>query len=412
MNNKITFPELVDLVAQKANTSKRMSEVFLKEFFATISSAMIEGDSVKVKGLGTFKVTAVKERSTRSVNDGGIITIPDHKKITFVPDPAMARTINTPFEHFEVVTLDDEVTDEKLDEIDKSIDAPAPETLDNEDETQAENVEELVEEPKQEQVPLVQQEEPQEEPVEEPAPQVMPPVFVATPPLLEEQRETSPEPAKPIEPPTIPAATPPAPVPPVAPVPAPEELPTIPVAPPTSAPKVPEAPVAVAAPVSEVPEAPITPVTDAAALRRSWWRGFAVGALAMLLVALLVGMLSHCGKTSGENDEPAIVVSDTTANDSAAVQPATTAAPVMTDTVTDKKEDWPVNIAKRHYGHEVFWVYIYLENKDKLNDYMKVPTGTVLVIPPAEKYGIDASDPASIKKAQDEANRAYIESMK
>ncbi len=51
MNNRITFPELVEQVAQCANTSKRMSELFLKELFVTISQSLIDGESVKVKSL-------------------------------------------------------------------------------------------------------------------------------------------------------------------------------------------------------------------------------------------------------------------------------------------------------------------------------------------------------------------------
>ncbi|UKI44560.1 MAG: hypothetical protein L6U16_03155 [Porphyromonadaceae bacterium] len=50
MNNKVTFPELVEQVAQYANTSKRMSELFLKELFATISLSLIDGESVKREG--------------------------------------------------------------------------------------------------------------------------------------------------------------------------------------------------------------------------------------------------------------------------------------------------------------------------------------------------------------------------
>ncbi len=408
MNNKITFPELVELVAQKANTSKRMSEVFLKEFFATISSAMIEGESVKVKGLGTFKVTAVKQRSTRSVNDGGVITIPDHNKITFVPDSAMARTINMPFEHFEVVTLSDEITDEQIDEIDKSVKTVAPETVEPQDEPQDELQEEPVPEADEPQVPPIPQNEPEEETEEssqdESAPEVVPPAFVVTPPPFE---------AAPQEPPVVPE-------PPVAPVVAPPapQPPTIPVAPPVPEPKAPEMPVPAPAPQKEEPveEEPVaeTPVADAAASRRSWWRGFAVGALSMLLLAALVGMLTHCGGSTDGDNHPEVIATDSVAGDSASVaqSAAEPAVPVVTDTVTDKKEDWPVNIAKRHYGHEVFWVYIYLENKDKLDDYMRVPSGTVLVIPPAEKYGINASDPASVKKAQEEANRAYLETQK
>jgi hypothetical protein len=57
-------------------------------------------------------------------------------------------------------------------------------------------------------------------------------------------------------------------------------------------------------------------------------------------------------------------------------------------------------MAAKHYGSQWFWVYIYEENKDKIANPDNVPIGTVVVIPPAEKYGIDAHDQASLKKAQ------------
>ena len=36
MNNKITFPELIDRIAGLTNTSKRVSELFLKELFGVV----------------------------------------------------------------------------------------------------------------------------------------------------------------------------------------------------------------------------------------------------------------------------------------------------------------------------------------------------------------------------------------
>lgn len=50
MNAKITFPDLVDLVAESTRSNRRVSELFLKELFATISQALIDGDNVTVKG--------------------------------------------------------------------------------------------------------------------------------------------------------------------------------------------------------------------------------------------------------------------------------------------------------------------------------------------------------------------------
>lgn len=56
------------------------------------------------------------------------------------------------------------------------------------------------------------------------------------------------------------------------------------------------------------------------------------------------------------------------------------------------------NMAKKHFGNKCFWVYIYEENSAKLGNPNKVNSGTVVVIPDASKYGIDANNPESVKK--------------
>lgn len=62
-------------------------------------------------------------------------------------------------------------------------------------------------------------------------------------------------------------------------------------------------------------------------------------------------------------------------------------------------------MAKKHYGSKAFWVYIYEENKSKIGNPNKLQAGLELVIPPAEKYGINASDPSSVKTANEKAAR-------
>lgn len=182
MNNKVTFPELVEQVAQYANTSKRMSELFLKELFATISQSLIDGESVKVKGIGTFKLTEVSPRKSVDVNTGEEIEIPGHKKLSFAPDKDMAEAINQPFMHFETEILDDDVTDDQLAAIDSgeptevpAADTPAEEETDDTEAPAAE-------------APAAAEEE-----------VVMPPVFVA--PVEEpEPEEAEAEVEAPVEP--------------------------------------------------------------------------------------------------------------------------------------------------------------------------------------------------------------------
>ena len=124
MNKKLTFPELAELLSVATNTSKRMSELFLRELFATIAQSLIEGDSVKVKGLGVFKVSDVSSRKSIDVNTGQAIEIAGHKKITFTPDKSMAEAVNASFACFEAVVLDDDVTNEMIQEIDDEVAAP------------------------------------------------------------------------------------------------------------------------------------------------------------------------------------------------------------------------------------------------------------------------------------------------
>lgn len=74
---------------------------------------------------------------------------------------------------------------------------------------------------------------------------------------------------------------------------------------------------------------------------------------------------------------------------------------VVTDTVSAGR--FLATMARKHYGSYVFWVYIYEENRQLISDPDNVAMGTVVVIPDAAKYGIDAKSPESIKAAKAKA---------
>ena len=59
-------------------------------------------------------------------------------------------------------------------------------------------------------------------------------------------------------------------------------------------------------------------------------------------------------------------------------------------------------LSEKYYGSPWFWVYIYEENVKRgiINDPNRIRPGTRVVIPLAEKYGIDANDKAALRKAQ------------
>ncbi len=69
-------------------------------------------------------------------------------------------------------------------------------------------------------------------------------------------------------------------------------------------------------------------------------------------------------------------------------------------------------IALKKYGHKVFWIYIYEENKAIIPDPNNVAIGTKLRLAPNSKYDIDPNDTNSIKRALELEHRFYNQSKK
>lgn len=114
MNNKITFPRLATLIADNSGRSKRFSEDFLREFFSLISESLESGESVKIKGLGTFRLSRVEARKSIDVTTGQPMEILGHSKVVFVPAKELADTVNSPFEAFTTIEIGDDVDIDSL----------------------------------------------------------------------------------------------------------------------------------------------------------------------------------------------------------------------------------------------------------------------------------------------------------
>lgn len=360
MNTKLTLVELIDLLAESTSTSKRMCELFLRELFSTISQELIKGETVKVKKIGTFKVSDVKSRKSVNIADGEDIEVQGHRKIVFTPDKSLAEAVNQPFAQFETVILDDALTDEKLADIDKKYPSVALSSPDVENASPAE----------------------EKEPEVTPAPHTPTPVKVIEP----EPAEPKPVDSQPAEPKPVDSQ-------PVEPKPV-ERKPML-------------VGIPIDGPSHPVPEAPPVeePVVDdhfyrpalrdayspteeqlSASPKRNlkWLWG-------LLAVAVVAGILWLVLGQNGSVESPDTPVLDT-------AELYTGEPDVITDTVTSQIV--LSILSEKYYDSPWFWVYIYEENKDKISDPNNVRPGTAVVIPPAEKYGIDAKDPASLKKAQ------------
>lgn len=83
---------------------------FISAMFDIICEQLDGADKqVKVKGLGTFKVTSVGARASVDVNTGERIIIEGRNKISFTPEVMLRDRVNRPFVQFETVVLNDGV---------------------------------------------------------------------------------------------------------------------------------------------------------------------------------------------------------------------------------------------------------------------------------------------------------------
>ena len=109
MNEKITLQDIVNLLSEKQGINRKEAEALVRTIFDLIEEALTNEKYVKIKGLGTFKLTEVNSRESVNVNTGERFEIQGHSKISFTPDTTMKDLINKPFAHFETVVLNDGV---------------------------------------------------------------------------------------------------------------------------------------------------------------------------------------------------------------------------------------------------------------------------------------------------------------
>lgn len=405
MNQKIPFYELAKKIAEANSITDESAEVFLKNFFDLISNTITEGDFVEINGFGSFSL--VKNKNGEKVID-------------FILDKEISNTINAPFLSFEPVDLNDDVTDEMLSEIEIIPEEPV-----------MVKTSVLSEEPVVVNTPVVT-----EEPTEAKTADIIDePAEAKTADIINEpaeaKTETVSEESIEVEVPIDPQKSK--------------------IIEETSNSVVPERDIATAAVSStepsvkainstildEEPEEFVEHISgDDGDNKAGFGWGFLVGllvglALGACAVYLAIDYIFPYGRLSDTNgsslessllldideEESSLLDSSTMHTDTVeeSTQPTSleTSAPVteieeipiskpaqITVTDTIRPGYLIVQMAKKHYGSKDFWAYIYEENKSKIGNPNKMTPGTVLVIPPKDKYGIDASNPESLKKAK------------
>lgn len=100
------------------------AEHFIALMIDVINEGVQRERQVKIKGLGTFKLTSVSSRESVDVNTGERIVIEGRDKISFTPDNAMKELVNRPFSQFETVVVNEGV--ELEDEFEEQLEESTP----------------------------------------------------------------------------------------------------------------------------------------------------------------------------------------------------------------------------------------------------------------------------------------------
>ena len=370
MENRITISILATRLADGTGRSRKSCEEFIKEFFKLAADVLSEGENLRIKGFGSFKVTTVDARGSIDVTTGRPNQIDSHKKVVFTPSKEMAAIINAPFEIFESVELEDDdpladlnventlIPKEEKEPADNILEAgSAEENYDDEITEEAyvgesdskKNVESIDQSAASS---VNNDDEIKEIPVDIEKKQPTENGFIKEPFNVRDQE------------------------------------------------------------VIYI-ENPI-----------HFKRGIIVGSLATLVLCLIIFMLgcflgwwpvnfeSAKEKVMTEIvEQPEDVSTEQTDTiENIILQKETepqTPQPTKTiyDTVT--KTRYLTTIAREHYGNYHFWPYIYMENEKILGHPDRITPGTKVVVPPLSKYGVDATNKTDEKEAKKLGYKIY-----
>ena len=390
MNEKITLQDLVELLSEKNDMTKKNADAFLRCMFDLIEEALTNEKYVKIKGLGTFKLTEVDSRESMNVNTGERIEIQGHTKISFTPDTTMKELINKPFSHFETVILNDGV---ELEDTPFDIEPKVEEMAD-------EMVEKIIEEPQVEVEPVVEVKvEVAEEPVVSPVVDEPIPVEEVSESVEEEPKEIE---AAVVEEPEVPE--------PVVieekPIEVEEKV----------EPVEEEISEEVSIPEEKVEEKPEIFVPEAPRAENKTTFKVLIGIIVVLLLIILFGVYwiffrqekvdtnweytAPVKETASvvQVEEQQAVKEDTllVSEDTMVVQPVqeeqTMVLPEdvvyeITGTITTltlEPGQTLVKLALKYYGSKNFWPYIVQHNPDVIKDADRVPKGATIKIPKLE----------------------------
>lgn len=350
-NRVLVLQDIVKALSHETDTSEALCQSFVKELFAIVAERLMDGESVTLKGVGSFDV------------DGG--------EVRFVADPDTAAAINSAFDCFEAIELADDfdgdepmAEDETPDAAEEEAATTADDTAGTEDVADESPADGAEPEEKESQTDgLEESEADSEEEKEEDTAEADADDETVTEETDEEETEETAE----------------------------EEVEET---------------------VEE--EYDDEPQSKRGGCRFAWGflAGFVTAAVvAAVAWFCLFGVVKKPSSQPAVIADDTAKVAAADSDSTAAVEKPQEQSEEKTaepEKESKKAEQtfkvtntaYLSNISRKFYGHYAFWVYIYLDNKDIITDPDNLPVGAELRIPAPEKYGIDKNNPESIRRAE------------
>lgn len=378
MENKITLPKLVAMLALTTGKQKKLCEDFLRELFKVIGDELSRGENVRIKGFGTFKLVGVESRKSVNVATGEEHEIPGHLKVIFVPAKELASLANAAFEAFEAVEIADDLP---VDALDGEV-----------------NVDEF-----EESVFRREEKESEDEAIEDMA---TADAYGAMESVDNSADGIGKEPEAHVDAENL------------------EESVTCD-----------ESEIQNANDVQCESEEEGTRVEEQSGRHRFAWgflSGFLAAAVSCGIIFLLVYFLGFsCGSRAGSDSadleavrnsqemeselsqvtsqeleaDTVMAVGRSEAPEGNSEVPTNPSDVVVYDTISTTR--YLTTMAKEHYGNFNLWPIIYEENKSILGHPDRIKPGTAVVVPSLKKYGVDPKNPAHIKEAKEKGRAIY-----
>ena len=387
MNNIVNLSQLITRLAKTTDTDTTTARVFLRTFFQTIEQQLVARESISIKGIGTFR---------RSSDP--LVGAPEG--VMFIPDEELQHEVNRRFEVFQPVELADGA-DAAILEPEQPNEPEQPDEPEQQNEPEQSNEPELSAEPEIPAEPVVP---------EVPSRPLNPAVEES--PVSEEPTAVMPE-VKPAEEPVA-----------------------APVAAPTVTP--------VVHPVEPVAEGE---TEDDDLARKNARRNTIIWCIVIVFGIAIIGLALW--KAISDNPIPEIGIDyddeelvepiDSTDDvtpliEEVSIESLNSSEPVNSNQVTDTKEqpapkveakpepksdssaepvydtvtskNYLATMARKYYGADRYWVYIYEANKDKLRHPDRIAPGTKVLIP--DKSTIPSIDNPAEARRLAEAKRKEI----